>query len=406
MKKYIFLSILLISGIMPLAYGQVLPPYIPQSGLVGWWPFNGNANDESGNNLHGTVSGATLCNDRNGQPGKAYDFDGINDFISAPRQALNSLTVSLWFNPNIIPVVTPLLDAYDSNWELLLRYNNACVVKWEGTPAQYQYLVSYDQSIFENTWYHFVFTYTNNEVNIYINGDWGLTLPGISFNSSNGLYYFGASISGTAQYLDGQIDDVAIWNRALSQSEITRLYEACELHFQTQPLNQAVVLNHDALFIATSSDPDASYQWQTDLGVGYMNLNNVAQYQGVTNDSLKITSVNMVNNNQPFRCVITTDSCSDTSDIAVLTTSSGISDLAKKYHVKIFPNPVNNQVNISFDAYLKGSDYSISALDGRILKTGTLESLTNIIDLSELADGQYILIIQGGIQKLIQVIHP
>jgi hypothetical protein len=400
------ISILLLTGLIPLAFGQTPPPYIPESGLIGWWPFNGNANDESGNNLHGIVNGATLCNDRNGMAGKAYDFDGINDFISAPRQAMNSLTVSMWFNANYIPVVTPLLDAYDSNWELLLRYYNACVVKWEGTPAQYQYLVSYDQDIFENTWYHFVFSYTNNNVNIYINGDWGLTLSGISFNSSNGLYYFGASISGTAQYLYGQIDDVAIWNRALSQNEITRLYKACELHFQTQPLNQAVVLNHDALFIATSSDPSASYQWQTDLGVGYVNLNNVSQYQGVTNDSLKITSVNMVNNNQPFRCIITTDSCSDTSDIAVLTISSGISDLALKYNVKIFPNPANNQVNISFDAILKGSDYSISTVDGRILKTGKLESMMNTIDLSELKDGQYILIIQGGIQKLIQVIHP
>ena len=50
-------------------------------GLVGWWPFDGNASDMSGNENHGTVNGATLGADRFGQVGMAYDFDGVDDFI-------------------------------------------------------------------------------------------------------------------------------------------------------------------------------------------------------------------------------------------------------------------------------------------------------------------------------------
>jgi hypothetical protein len=53
-----------------------IPSYVPTSGLVGWWPFNGNANDESGNGNNGTVNGATLTSDRNGNANKAYNFDG------------------------------------------------------------------------------------------------------------------------------------------------------------------------------------------------------------------------------------------------------------------------------------------------------------------------------------------
>ena len=62
------------------AHAQI-PSYVPTNGLVGWWPFNGNANDESGNGNHGTVNGATLAADRFGNAGKAYSFDGVDDNI-------------------------------------------------------------------------------------------------------------------------------------------------------------------------------------------------------------------------------------------------------------------------------------------------------------------------------------
>ena len=53
---------------------------IPSNGLVGWWPFNGNANDESGNGNNGTVNGASLTTDRFGNLSNAYLFDGLDDF--------------------------------------------------------------------------------------------------------------------------------------------------------------------------------------------------------------------------------------------------------------------------------------------------------------------------------------
>jgi len=54
---------------------------VSTNGLVGWWPFNGNANDESGTGNHGTVNGATLTADRFGNPNKAYSFDGLASYI-------------------------------------------------------------------------------------------------------------------------------------------------------------------------------------------------------------------------------------------------------------------------------------------------------------------------------------
>ncbi|OIN60058.1 hypothetical protein BLX24_04195 [Arsenicibacter rosenii] len=68
-------------------------------GLVAYYPFNGNANDESGNNRHGTVHDATLTTDRFGNANKAYAFDGVNDWIDVAKDAafqFNDFTLSAW----------------------------------------------------------------------------------------------------------------------------------------------------------------------------------------------------------------------------------------------------------------------------------------------------------------------
>ena len=59
-----------------------VPSYVPTNGLVGWWPFTGNAIDSSGNGNNGTVNGATLATDRNGNTNSSFSFDGINDKIT------------------------------------------------------------------------------------------------------------------------------------------------------------------------------------------------------------------------------------------------------------------------------------------------------------------------------------
>ena len=73
--RFLFLLIL---GAFLQGRSQSLPSYVPTNGLIGWWPFKGNADDDSGNNHHGTVPGAVLANDRNGNANGAYEFDYTN----------------------------------------------------------------------------------------------------------------------------------------------------------------------------------------------------------------------------------------------------------------------------------------------------------------------------------------
>ena len=87
-KKITLLLILAIAPALITLLSSLIPSYphpfipcplsaqIPSEGLVAWYPFNGNANDESGNENHGTVNGATLTADRFGNVNGAYSFDG------------------------------------------------------------------------------------------------------------------------------------------------------------------------------------------------------------------------------------------------------------------------------------------------------------------------------------------
>ena len=75
---------------------------VPTSGLVGFWPFNGNANDESGNGNNGTVNGATLATDRNGNLNSCYSFNGGGNYINVPYSTTlgiqQSFSSSVWIN--------------------------------------------------------------------------------------------------------------------------------------------------------------------------------------------------------------------------------------------------------------------------------------------------------------------
>ena len=79
-------------------FAQNIPSYVPKNGLVGWWPFNGNANDESGNGNNGVVNGATLTTDRNGTLNSAYSFDGVSNIKIVNSNSIQNIkSVSFWF---------------------------------------------------------------------------------------------------------------------------------------------------------------------------------------------------------------------------------------------------------------------------------------------------------------------
>ena len=100
--------------IFPLAKAQDLPSYVPTDGLVAYYPFNVNENDASGNWNNGTVSGATLTANKDGDDDKAYEFTvSENGGWGSPQQEFtvdynasmnnNTITLSAWVFPRTKP---------------------------------------------------------------------------------------------------------------------------------------------------------------------------------------------------------------------------------------------------------------------------------------------------------------
>ena len=412
MKNKILLLITVATlGLTTATMAQV-PSYVPTNGLVGWWPFNGNANDESGNANNGTVNGATLTSDRNGNANSAYSFDGVSNYIKclhAGPTGNPTITASFWLKANPTLVAGHIIG-YGSNGGSGQNFRvymcNGC---FGGSCSDAISFDTYDNAysvttINNNIWDFYTVVYDstlgNNTsiVKIYKNGISLVTVcSSVNISATNITSFIPITFGryhGTVEtgFYKGAIDDIGIWNRALTQQEITALYNGCQLSVSNQPTNQAININNTAQFIVGSSDTNATYQWQTNLGVGFQNLNNAGQYSGTAKDTLMVSNVSMSNNNQQFRCIINNGSCTDTSNIAVLSVNNnvGINELAQKNLFSVFPNPAKNTMHVKADHKLIGSVFTIYDNIGKAVKSGKLNAANTTIDLSNLSGGIYL----------------
>jgi uncharacterized protein (TIGR02145 family) len=225
---------------------QNIPDYVPKNGLVGWWPFNGNANDESGNGNNGTVNGATLTTDRFGGANKAYDFDG-SDWIELNLMSSinnsNQLAVSVWVkssgtnsntNCSVGCAQYYFSRGYDGGNGFFINTaqgNNpyfACGVN--GPFAGGQSVTDPNITTIPHTqWNHLLLNYDGANINFYINSKLVGTTPytqSIGVENTTNAVFGRQFVPGYPYFTVGKIDDGAIWNRALTQQEITNLYNA------------------------------------------------------------------------------------------------------------------------------------------------------------------------------------
>jgi len=173
-----------------------------------------------------------------------------------------------------------------------------------------------------------------------------------------------------------------------------------------QPKDLIVSKSSNAQFMTASNDLNARFQWQTDLGFGFQNLSNAVQYSNVNKSSLTISNVTSSNNNQPFRCIVTSSNCSDTSEIATLTvTETGeIYTVSKESRILVYPNPTKGQLNIKTGTELIGSTFSIYNSNGELVYLGEIKAKLTIIELTSLADGIYLVNINGDLKQTFRVI--
>ena len=124
----------------------------------------------------------------------------------------------------------------------------------------------------------------------------------------------------------------------------------------SQPINQTVNIGNNAQFQFLTSGTLLNYQWQMDVGIGYVNLSNAGQFSGADTNLLTVSNVNMANNNTDFRCIVTDlSACKDTTNSVKLFVSSGTSIIEQTNSlVNLYPNPTSDFVTINLANKSKG----------------------------------------------------
>jgi len=271
----------------------VLCCVLAPSGLMGWWPAEGDANDVAGTNNGTLVNGAGFTT---GEVGQAFSFDGVSSYVSIPDSpSLDSfttrITIEAWIKSNRTNAYwnwQGIICKGSSSWRLQARAG-ATTVAFSATGVSPNGDLYGSRNVYDDQWHHVAGVYDGINMFLYVDGTLDVSQPAtgsISLNSDP--MCIGAN--GNGYFFDGLVDEVSIYNRALTASEIQSIYSAgisgkCPLGAPviiSQPTNQTVVAGYTASFsVMASGALPLSYQWQF----------NGTNIDGATNSILALTNV-------------------------------------------------------------------------------------------------------------------
>lgn len=243
MKAKFIISILFYVFTFRIVYAQTLPSFIDTNGLVAWYSFNGNVDDISGKGNHGTIfGGATFQNDRFGKTNQAILFDGINDYVSIPRNSsvepTNSITINAWITPvrmanvgwrtllskNVAIGFDPFIS-YSIQTSSAASINN----KWgfyvsNGTAGSLKSLLA-TKALEDKDTLMITAVLGNGLMKLFINGQLDTSIAFVGNIGYADLdLLLGYNLNGPNEYYKGSIDELGIWNKALTSSQIANIY--------------------------------------------------------------------------------------------------------------------------------------------------------------------------------------
>lgn len=256
--------------------GSFLKAQIPTNGLVAYYPFNGNANDESGNGNNGIVNGATLTTDRCGNLNSAYYFDGRSNIIVSPSSFyLRNYSYSCWFKLTLLPtlgigfyIISIGGTGGDQVIALVNEYSGLGIGfqcgGYSSPTVTVQAATEYLPTTI-NKWYHIVSVRSNDSVKLYINAvlvGQNTTNTMLPYYSTNNTSFTIGSRFNNSQYTTGAIDEVRIYNRVLDSTEIAKLY-----YTNCNSQNSAVINGNKVVC-----------QGQTGVGYNVLGMDSITNY--------------------------------------------------------------------------------------------------------------------------------
>ncbi len=234
------------------SYGQVV-----KNGIVGYWPFNNNADDLTANKNHGKVTGATLTKDRYGNANSAYYFDGSGDYIDLGSSSTlfpRNLTLSFWIKHDGTQANMSLVNCHNGNngeWGVVsvIQNNTNGFVSGIGAGSNNHAMSFISYNKLDDDQWHMVTIYfdskNNTKLGVYIDGcfagynNWSGSSGGFSgadvltYDGTTHWYvgaaaqFFASKVNNGPQYFEGAIDDIALYDRVLTDMEIKMMY-ACQ----------------------------------------------------------------------------------------------------------------------------------------------------------------------------------
>ena len=241
-----------------LAAGLLIAVRIPAqtcdpapAGLIGWWPGDGGANDIAGTNNGALEGGATATTP--GVVGTAFLFDGTNGYVSipdSPELHPANLTIEAWVRCDLLDTPSPPGISYPGQQYIIFHQNDEEYgfegfdlakdrePRFTGTNDTWCFELTsvegdnvYVESVTTvqtNVWYHLAGVRGTNYIQLYVNGQLEAQTS-IDFPTGYGNYPFYFATTGQSYWdhkFGGALDEVALYDRALSASEIAAIYAA------------------------------------------------------------------------------------------------------------------------------------------------------------------------------------
>jgi len=406
MKKN-FIFVLSLLAIAFNAQAQIAS-YVPLNGLKAWYPFSSNISDQSGagNNLTGSINYVT---DRFGVANSA-----ISDFT--PTSPLTCTAPNFIFGYDSAFTTSVWVDFYglSGSGGLILKHGITTALASDfvwymsgaagGNPSFAASVTTpwtsdtYPFGLPMNDWLQLVAVYDTGVMKLYMNSQLVATqsLAASSSATTHQLPFWIGYDQWDNTVMDSiNIDDIGVWNRALADCEISKLYFSTTTLITNVLTNDTVLVGGSAHYSITDTGGTASYEWQqSSTGTGFSDLIDGGAYSGTTTKNLNISPVNPLMNNYQYRCIRNSDPCSDTSNVAkLIVNTTDVSSVNLKNQVSIFPNPTQNKITINSSASI--NTIVINDVLGKKVFEGHNESKAIDIDVSGFAPGIYIVKVNG-----------
>ncbi|MCX7985429.1 MAG: T9SS type A sorting domain-containing protein [Bacteroidales bacterium] len=428
---------------------QNVPYYVPTNGLVGWWSFSGNANDESGYEKHGVVNGAVLSADRFGFDSSAYYFNNDNSFINCGAFDLHGLT------KNSVMTLCYWTFSENDSWPFIYKYHN-------GVPHNSNYALGNNGGNIlitgngtnvailnptkKDSWMHIglVFDGLKDLLIIYYNGSYVGTYPiNLAYGVSDRNLIFGPRFNvfdNSYKISNGKLDDIGIWRRALTPYEISKLYKACIV----KQNKHIFFVGDTVIFKVYTVLSNPTFIWQADFGSGFVNLTDNKKYVGTNTNTLIINNISLNDDDQPFRVIVNSGNISDTSKtlqflvncknivtiydtvrvsiydtvhvsvydtvrvsvydtLIIKVTDIALNNLLS--NLKIYPNPAKTFITIDYGDYASLYGYTIELVSSNgveVYKTQINQKFSTI-SISSLTKGLYYIKVKDSNNSLIEV---